>query len=99
MIAVGREPKRCKHFECGTWFMLRPANSSREYSVVAEERLSVDNDINHVAFVTNEHTLTQFKKLPELDDKGRITSVTKSKNTANAKAKTIVFKTSGVIVP
>ena len=40
MIAVGREPKRKKFYECGTWFRIRPANSSREYSVIAEERRS-----------------------------------------------------------
>ena len=53
MIAVGREPKRKKHYECGTWFRIRPANSCREYSVVAEERRSKSYDIHFMAFCTN----------------------------------------------
>ena len=42
MITVGREPKRKKFYECGTWFLVRPANNSREYSVIAEERRKTD---------------------------------------------------------
>ena len=38
MIAIGREPKRKLFYECGTWFRIRPGNSNREYSVIAEER-------------------------------------------------------------
>ena len=53
MIAVGREPKRKKHYECATWFRIRPANSSREYSFIAEERRSKDLDVNYMAFCTN----------------------------------------------
>ena len=68
MLATGREPKRKKFYECGTWFTVRPAISSREYSVIAEERRTIDYDVNYVAFVTNEHTLTQFRKIPEIDD-------------------------------
>ena len=77
MIAIGREPKRKKFYECGIWFLIRPANSSREYSVIAEERRTQDMDVHYVAFVTNEHTLTQFRKLPEVDEMGRIKDVIK----------------------
>ena len=38
LIAVGREPKRKIFYECGTWFFVRPAHSSREFSIFAEER-------------------------------------------------------------
>ena len=57
MIVIGREPKRKKSYECGTWFRIRPANSYREYSVIAEERRSTDLDINFMSFATNQHTL------------------------------------------
>ena len=58
LIAVGREPKRKIFYECGTWFLIRPAHSSREFSVFAEERKAVSHDINFMAFVTNDHVLT-----------------------------------------
>ena len=57
MIVIGREPKRKKKYECGTWVKIRPANSYREYSVIAEERRLTDLDINFMAFATNQHTL------------------------------------------
>ena len=58
LIAVGREPKRKVFFECGTWFLIRPSHSSREFSVFAEERKARSHDVNWVAFVTNDHVLT-----------------------------------------
>ena len=97
MIAVGREPKRKVHYECGTWFLIRPAHSSREFSVFADERKSKDQDILHMAFVTNSHVLTQFTKMPEKDDKGRIINGEVDKRFK--KNKTVVFGTSGVIRP
>ena len=57
LVAIGREAKRYIHYECGTWFRIRPANSYREYSVIAEERRSTDLDINFMSFATNQHTL------------------------------------------
>ena len=53
LIAVGREPKRKVFFECGTWFLIHPAHSSREFSVFAEERKARNLDVSWVAFVTN----------------------------------------------
>ena len=53
MIAVGRERKRKQHYECATWFRIRPANSSREYSFIAEERRSKEQEVNYMAFCTN----------------------------------------------
>ena len=38
LIAVGREPKRKIFYECGTYFIIKPAHSSRECSLFAEER-------------------------------------------------------------
>ena len=57
-IAVGREPKRKNFYDCGTWFIIRPANNSREYAVFAEEREAKAVPIGHMDFVTNEHILT-----------------------------------------
>ena len=58
IIAIGREPKRKNFYECGTWFIIRPANNSREYAVFAEERDAKNATIGHMDFVTNEHILT-----------------------------------------
>ena len=64
LISVGREPKRKKFYECGTWFIIRPAHSSREFSVFAEERKATKYSIKHMAFVSNDFVLTQFCKMP-----------------------------------
>ena len=64
MLAVGRELKRRKFYECATWFRIRPAHSSREYQAIAEERMTKDRDVTYMAFVSNEHILTQFRNLP-----------------------------------
>ena len=37
-VAVAREAKRRQFYECGTWFVIRPAHNSREFSIFAEER-------------------------------------------------------------
>ena len=37
-VAVAREAKRRIHYECGTWFVIRPAHNSREFAIFAEER-------------------------------------------------------------
>ena len=58
LIAVGREQKRKVFYECGSWFLIRPAHSSREYSVFAEERKARSHDVSWVAFVSNDHVLT-----------------------------------------
>ena len=72
MIAVGREPKRKLFYECGNWFIFRPAPSYREYSVFAEERRAANEFINFMSFVTNNHMLTQFSKISPTDEHGRI---------------------------
>ena len=58
LISVGREPKRKKFYECGTWFLIRPSHSSREFSVFAEERRTTKANIKHTAFVSNDYILT-----------------------------------------
>ena len=78
LIAIGREPKRKIFYECGTWFLIRPAHSSREFSVFAEERRAEKEDIKYMAFVSNNHVLTQFKKVPEKDDQGKIISLSET---------------------
>jgi hypothetical protein len=72
MIAIGREPKRKIFYECGTWFLIRPAHGSREFSLYAEERRARDHKVSLMAFATNSHLLTQFRKIPQIDEKGRI---------------------------
>ena len=57
LIAVGREPKRKIFYECGVWFIIRPAHSSREFSIFAEERRASDSNISMMTFVTNHHVL------------------------------------------
>ena len=61
MIAVGREPKRKMFFECGTWFIIRPSHSSREFSIFAEERRATNHAIKFMEFVSNNHIITRFK--------------------------------------
>ena len=68
LVAVGREKKRYTHYECGTWFLIRPALSSREFSVFAEERKAGDKFIKFMAFVSNDHIMTQFNKVPIKDE-------------------------------
>ena len=68
LISVGREPKRKKFYECGTWFIIRPSHSSREFSVFAEERKITKANIKHIAFVASDYVLTQFCKMPMKDD-------------------------------
>ena len=100
MISIGREPKRKKFYECGTWILIRPAHSSREFSVFAEERKAEDHDINHMAFVTNSHVLTQFAKVPEKDAEGRVISGFCARSGKRRKQKkTVVFCASGEIKP
>ena len=74
MIAVGKEPKRKMFFECGTWFIIRPSHSGREFSIFAEERRANNHAIKFMEFVSNDHILTRFagdrikgslKKLPD----------------------------------
>ena len=67
MIAIGREPKRKVFYECGTWFIIKPAHSSREFSVFAEERRAMNHVIEYMDFISNSHILTQFKKIPPTD--------------------------------
>ena len=86
MIAVGREPKRKMFFECGTWFVIRPSNSSREFSIFAEERRATNHAIKFMEFVSNDHILTRFK-----GDKIKGTSKKEKDNT-------VVFKFNGEIV-
>ena len=100
LIAIGREPKRRIFYECGTWFLIRPAHSSREFSVFAEERRALKGDINYMAFVSNDHVLTQFKKVPEKDEEGKIISCLSELDKSNKKnKKTIVFEANGMIKP
>ena len=98
LIAVGREPKRKIFYECGTWFLIRPAHSSREFSVFAEERKAASHFINFMSFVTNDHVLTQFKKIPKKDEENRILETSKGSIEINRK-KTIVFGSNGMIQP
>ena len=56
-VAVGREAKRKIVFECGTWFIIRPSHSSREFSIFAEERRASDHSIKLMCFATNHHVL------------------------------------------
>ena len=72
LVAIGREAKRYIHYECGTWFLIRPALSSREFSVFAEERKADDKFIKFMAFVSNDHILTQFDRVPDTDEKNRV---------------------------
>ena len=58
LIAVGKELNRKLHYECGTWFIIRPANNSREYSIFAAEREAKNCLIKHMDFATNQHILT-----------------------------------------
>ena len=37
-VAIARESKRKIYYECGTWFVVRPAHNSREFAIFAEER-------------------------------------------------------------
>ena len=101
LIAIGREPKRKIFYECGTWFLIRPAHSNREYSVFAEERRARKGDINYMAFVSNDHVLTQFKKVPDKDDEGKILGLSELDSVRkNTKCKkTIVFEANGMIKP
>ena len=73
MIAVGREPKRRRHYECGTWFILKPSIISREFSLFAEERRAKNHFIYPMTFVTNDHILTQFNKIPKIDEDLKMT--------------------------
>lgn len=98
MISIGREPKRKKFYECGSWILIRPAHSSREFSVFAEERKAGDHDINHMAFVTNSHVLTQFAKVPDKDEEGRVLKGFCARSGKRNK-KTVVFCASGEIKP
>ena len=50
-----------------------------------------------MAFVTNNHVLTQFTKIPEKDKEGRI--IKGQVDNMFKKNKTVVFCTSGVIKP
>jgi hypothetical protein len=99
LIAIGREPKRRIFYECGTWFLIRPAHSSREFSVFAEERRALKGDINYMAFVSNDHVLTQFKKVPEKDKEGKIISLSELDKPNKKSKKTIVFEANGMIKP
>ena len=99
LIAIGREPKRRIFYECGTWFLIRPAHSSREFSVFAEERRALKGDINYMAFVSNDHVLTQFKKVPEKDEEGKIISLSELDKSNKKSKKTIVFEANGMIKP
>ena len=99
LIAVGREPKRKIFYECGTWFLIRPAHSSREFSVFAEERRAQKADINYMAFVSNDHVLTQFKKVPEKDSEGKILDISDLDKANKKSKKTIVFEANGMIKP
>ena len=99
LIAIGREPKRKIFYECGTWFLIRPAHSSREFSVFAEERRALKGDINYMAFVSNDHVLTQFKKVPEKDEEGKIISLSELDKSNKKSKKTIVFESNGMIKP
>ena len=67
MIAVGREPKRKIFYECGTWFFIRPAHNSREFSIFAEERRAMQHVIQYMEFISNDHIITQFSKIPPKD--------------------------------
>ena len=68
MIAVVRDLKRKHHYECGTYFLVRPALSSRSSSLFAEENRSIDNVIKFIEFISSDHILTQFSKIPVLDE-------------------------------
>ena len=67
LIAVGREPKRKIFYECGVWFLIRPAHSSREFSIFAEERRysTIGSSQGHIVefmeFASNNSFLTQFR--------------------------------------
>jgi hypothetical protein len=61
MIAVGKEPKRRVHFECGTWFIIKPSLSNREFSIFAEERRSKNHAIEFMEFASNDHIIARFK--------------------------------------
>ena len=50
MIAVGREPKRKVFYECGTWFIIKPAHSSREFSVFGEFLGFIEDEMQGVIF-------------------------------------------------
>ena len=98
LVAIGREKKRYTHYECGTWFLIRPALSSREFSVFAEERKADEKYIKFMAFVSNDHIMTQFNKVPEKDDNNRIKASLNDKKFKQSK-KTIVFGPNGLIKP
>ena len=87
MIAVGREPKRKIFFECGTWFIIRPSHSSREFSIFAEERRANDHAIKFMEFISNDHVLTRFS--------GDNIKGTRKKEKDN----TVIFKFNGEIKP
>ena len=70
MLTIGREMRRKKYFECGVWFQISPTPSSREYSVTAHD--SQSKDVICANFITNQHLLVQFSRIPEKDEKGMI---------------------------
>lgn len=98
MIAVGREPKRKRFYDCGSWFIIRPANSCREYTLFAEERRANADYINYMSFVTNDHVLTQFSRIPAKDVQKRISNPFSSQDKRSKERKSIVFRSNGEIV-
>ena len=76
-VAVAREAKRRRFYECGTWFVIRPAHDSREFSIFAEERRysTAGSPQGHIVdfmeFASNNSFLTQFRGAREKKDKLR----------------------------
>ena len=52
-----------------------------------------------MAFVSNDHVLTQFKKVPEKDEEGKIISLSELDKSNKKSKKTIVFESNGMIKP
>ena len=94
LIAVGREPKRKRFYECGTWFIIKPSLSSREFSIFAEERRASDHNIYVMSFITNHYMLVQFRGIPPKDEQMRVSNPYSQKN---KQRKSIIFGPNGEI--
>ena len=67
LIAVGRESKRNKFFECGIWFLIQPALSSKKTNIFASEKQLNNSNISFLDFASNDHILAQFKNTVKKD--------------------------------